>query len=275
MVLTEHQIKINGTNIFLKIIGNGDPIIFLHGGPGGEHGFFLPHIEPLSNDYQLIFYDQKGCGKSDPAIDGVYSMEDEVETLEKLRVELSLERVNLFGESWGSMLALLYAIKYPENVNKILLTAAVGSTAEGFKVFGEEMNNRMTVEDKVKLSALETEFKKGKATLDDIFKVLNPYYVYSKETLMRKTKTKSNLEVNQILGKDIQENYDLRNQLESVSHIPILVAQGSHDIITPELIQQLLIRDIPHAELVVIQECGHWTVVEKPQEMIQLAKEFF
>ncbi|MEW4283028.1 alpha/beta hydrolase [Priestia koreensis] len=57
--------------------------------------------------------------------------------------------------------------------------------------------------------------------------------------------------------------------------IPVLVAQGSDDMITPALIQELLLQYIPHAELAEIQECGHWTVVEKPDKINHLAREFF
>lgn len=52
-------------------------------------------------------------------------MADEVETLEMLRKKLKLDKIHLFGESWGSILALLYATEYPENVNKVFLTAAI------------------------------------------------------------------------------------------------------------------------------------------------------
>lgn len=58
------HIKINGKSIYVCVKGEGEPIIFLHGGPGGSHEYFLPHMEPLAEDYQIILYDQTGCGKS-------------------------------------------------------------------------------------------------------------------------------------------------------------------------------------------------------------------
>ena len=60
-----------------------------------------------------------------------------------------------------------------------------------------------------------------------------------------------------------------------IKNIPILIAQGSHDILTPNLIKKLLLDYIPHAELVEIAECGHWTVLEKPNEMIKITNQFF
>lgn len=60
-------------------------------------------------------------------------MKNEVENLEALQIQLGFEKMNLFGESWRSMLALLYTTTYPERVNKILLTAAIGVTNNFWK----------------------------------------------------------------------------------------------------------------------------------------------
>lgn len=152
-------LTVNFHDLHIKTVGRGEPIVFLHGEPGSEHRFFLPHVLPLARSYQLIFYDQKGCGRSAPNTNDEYSMKDEVNTLELLREELNLEKINIFGESWGSMLALLYATSFPDHVNKLLLTAAVGVTAEGFKAFGHELEKRLTKDDQLKLSKLENDLK--------------------------------------------------------------------------------------------------------------------
>lgn len=261
--------------LHINIVGDGEAIVFLHGGPGSEHRFFLPHVLPLSQKFKLVFYDQRGCGKSEPSINNQYSMEDEVKALELLRKELKLEKINLFGESWGSMLALLYATTYPERVNKILLTAAIGVTAEGFTTFGEELEKRLSEEDKVKLSNLEDSLKRGDSSIEEIFRILDRYYVYFEESLKRKEKTSINTNVNNNIGKDILDNYDLTNRLDEIKNIPILIVQGSHDILTPNLIKKLLLKHIPHAELIEIEKCGHWALVEKTDEINKIADEFF
>ncbi|TAA72674.1 alpha/beta fold hydrolase [Planococcus salinarum] len=264
----EHRLNLN-------TVGKGEKIVFLHGGPGSEHRFFLPHVLPLAQNFKLIFYDQTGCGKSAESIDGKYSMQDEVYTLERLRQELKLEKLNLYGESWGSMLALLYATTYPERVNKIFLTAAIGATAEGFKTFGEELEKSLSNEDKVKLSVLEERVARGSATVNEVFDILDKYYVYSEESLQRKEKTTINTLVNGAISEDILANYNLTNELAKIRHIPIVIVQGVYDILTPELIKELLIKHIPHTKLVEVENCGHWTVIEKPYEMNKIANDFF
>ncbi|MBS4172172.1 alpha/beta hydrolase [Bacillus sp. FJAT-49736] len=261
--------------LHVSIIGEGEPIIFLHGGPGGEHRFFLPHLLPLAKQFKLVFYDQRGCGKSKPSENNQYTIQEEVKALEMLRVELQLEKINLVGESWGSMLALLYAATYPDRVNKILLTAAIGITAEGFNIFAKELDKKLTEKDKAQLSYWAQILENDESALVEIFKIIDKYYVYSEETLKRKSKTQSNSTVNAEMGKDIQANYNLSNHVTKLKDIPILVAQGSHDILHPGLIQNLLLDHIPHAELVVIEQCGHWTVVEKPEVFIDITQKFF
>lgn len=268
-------IKVNDYQLFVNLIGEGEPIVFLHGGPGSEHRFFLPHMVPLSKEFKLVFYDQRGCGKSDLSENSQYSMKNEVENLEALRIQLGFEKMNIFGESWGSMLALLYATTYPERVNKILLTAAIGVTFKGLERFGKELEKRLTEDDKIELSKLRENLKMGESSIDDVLQILDPYYVFSQETLKRKEKNTFSNEVNQAIGIEMVSNYDVTENLHKISNIPILVAQGSHDILTPSIIKELFYEHIPHLQLIEIEECGHWTVVEQPEKMCNVALSFF
>ena len=101
-------------NIYVEESGNpnGQPIIFLHGGPGGGCGakqrrFFDP------KHYRIILFDQRGCGKSTPLGETKENTtEDLVSDIETIRKHLNIEKWILFGGSWGSSLALAYGIKY-------------------------------------------------------------------------------------------------------------------------------------------------------------------
>ena len=110
-------------HLYIEESGNPDgvPVVFLHGGPGGncEPGhrrFFNPE------EYRIILFDQRGCGKSKPHA----SLEqnttwDLVEDLEKIRNYLEIESWVVFGGSWGSTLGLIYAQTYPERVRGLIL----------------------------------------------------------------------------------------------------------------------------------------------------------
>jgi proline iminopeptidase len=268
-------LEIRGLKIFTKRIGIGTPIVFLHGGPGGEHRYFLPHLEDLADSCELIFYDQRGCGQSEEDGQHRYSFEEEVETLEELRKSFRLEKLNLVGESWGSMLALLYASKYPDQVNKLFLTAAVGATAEGYLQFSNLLMNRLSPENKQKLDLLMKKYKEGIVEVSEIFNLIDPCYLHSPEHLVKKTKTKTNAEVNRILGQEIIDKYADSLKLDTLSSVPILIAQGDSDIITPIHLEEFFIKYLPHTQLEIIENCGHWTVIEQPHQLGKLIKEYF
>ncbi|WP_336990416.1 alpha/beta hydrolase [Bacillus infantis] len=268
-------ITLRNESIFVKQMGEGEPIVFLHGGPGGEHGFFLPHLAPLSSQFKLVFYDQRGCGKSSFREEAIYTMGEEVETLESLREHLKIDKLNLVGESWGSMLALLYASKYPENVNRLFLTAAVGAKTEGYVNFGRLLMERLSEAELERFHQVTEDYKEGKAAAADIFQIIDPYYLFDSANLSRKTETKSNTIVNSQIGEDILQNYESSINPAALADIPVMAAQGVRDILTPDMLEELLLSLIPHAAIEVIPECGHWTAIEQPAILMEKIIAFF
>ena len=98
--------NVNDVQLYYKIIGEGEPIVVLHGGPGFDHNHMLPFVE-LANDYKVIFYDQRATGNSTGNVDvNSITVDNFVEDLEGLRKKLNLGRVTLVGHSWGAMLAM-------------------------------------------------------------------------------------------------------------------------------------------------------------------------
>ncbi|XXM70800.1 alpha/beta fold hydrolase [Lysinibacillus sphaericus] len=266
---------INGKSIYVKTFGNGDPIVFLHGGPGGSHEYFLTFAERLAADHTVVLYDQAGCGKSDAVEGDRYSIQDEVGNLEALRQELGLERMHLFGESWGSMLALSYAAQYPSHVDRIMLTAAIGLTNEAYVAFKTELLQKLGPLKKMRFMVNGMLHTIGINRTKQILNLLDPYYVYSRDTLKMKKHILYNDVVQSMISKDIEESYNLLPHVKTLNSIPILIAQGSHDILTPLHMERFIKEHLPHVEFVEIGESGHWTVLEQPGEMASVASFFF
>jgi proline iminopeptidase len=265
------HITINGKSIYVCVKGKGEPIIFLHGGPGGSHEYFLPQMEPLAEGFQIILYDQTGCGKSGG---DTYSIEEEISTLEGIRKSLKLEKVTLFGESWGSILALSYAARYPSHIHKIILTAAIGLSSKDYVTFKKLFLQKLGPYQKMLLGYYSLSSVFGVDASRKLNNLIDPYYVYSVDTLKKKKEIRYNKEALENIGRDIEQNYNLFPSLSKIDALPILIAQGSHDILPPAYIRENVLPYLRNAELVEVKESGHWTILEQPGQILRLIRLF-
>jgi proline iminopeptidase len=121
--------------IHYRLFGSGEQtLVGLHGGPGADHRY-LSRLGELADDgLQVLLYDQLGSGKSDrPDVHSLWVVPRFVEELESVRRELGLGRMHLFGQSWGGILALQYALDHPEGVRSLILSNTGASVPEIFR----------------------------------------------------------------------------------------------------------------------------------------------
>lgn len=113
----------DGVGLYVKISGSGAPCLFVHGGPGqGIASFEQMGGSNLEKRLTMIYLDQRGSGKSGSAAD--YSLARMVEDIEETRKALKLKKVNLLAHSFGGIIAVNYAKKYPERVDKLIMANA-------------------------------------------------------------------------------------------------------------------------------------------------------
>jgi proline iminopeptidase len=128
----EYYVPAGGGRLYVREVGSGAPLIVLHGGPDFNHNYLLPEMDGLASAFRLIYYDQRGRGKSSLAtLPADISIESEMADLERLRQHIGLESVALLGHSWGGLLAMEYATRHPERVSHpVLLNTAPASNAD-------------------------------------------------------------------------------------------------------------------------------------------------
>src|SRR6267142_3176139 len=107
---TETTVELNGVRLYTRRVGTGPPVVVLHGGPGAHHDYLLPGFDALAEGRELIYYDQRGGGRSPVPRDVPVGWREQVADLEALRQYWELERLTLTGYSWGGLLALLYTL---------------------------------------------------------------------------------------------------------------------------------------------------------------------
>jgi proline iminopeptidase len=126
----EQLLSVNGTELFVKRIGRGEPIIVIHGGPVLEHGYLLPHLAPLAEQYEVVFFDQRLSGRSAGRVDSAsVRLSAFVEDIEAIRAALALERVHVIGHSWGGLLAMAYALDHQDRVQSLTLLNSMPASA--------------------------------------------------------------------------------------------------------------------------------------------------
>jgi proline iminopeptidase len=162
--IKEGFVDVNGLFLYYTELGEGQPLIVLHGGPGGTHNYFLPYLLPLTRTNRIIFMDERGSGRSGKLEDASgYTVENMVEDVEALRQALGLGSINLLGHSFGGVVAQAYALKYQKNLSHLILADTFDSTNEFNQVWGR-LKTKIDPEHLRRIEELEKEglFDKGK-----------------------------------------------------------------------------------------------------------------
>ena len=135
--------QVNGVSLFDRRVGAGPLVVVLHGGPGAHHDYLLPQYDLLARDRELLYYDQRGGGRSPVPRDTPVGWREHVHDLDAIRGDLGPERLTLCGYSWGGLLALLYYLEHPERVARLALVSPASPTATYRREFEAEFARRM------------------------------------------------------------------------------------------------------------------------------------
>jgi proline iminopeptidase len=282
--IQEGFVDANGVFLYYKIVGRGEPLVVLHGGPGASHDYFLPYFLPLARHNRLVFIDERGSGKSGKLDDPAgYTVEAMVEDVEAVRRALHLGKVNLLGHSYGGVLAQAYALKYQEHLSHLILSSTFASTRAMNDVF-TRMKAAMTPELRQRIDKLEAaglfgqgkDYEKGRypgdymvaAWGEGYFPYLYQNHPDANFDPMAQGNTAWDL-YREMWGS--HGEFVIDGNLKSVEyvdrlpslHVPTLVTVGDHDECEPAL-SQVMHDKIAGSELVVLPKSGHMGFVDQP-----------
>ena len=149
MTGTEHTeavdavVDLGGVRLHTRRVGSDPPVVVLHGGPGADYAYLLPQYDRLAHGRALLFYDQRGGGRSPVARDVPVGWQEHVADLEALRKHWAIDRLTLLGYSWGGLLAVLYALEHPDRVGRLALVAPAPLTARWREEFERRLAARL------------------------------------------------------------------------------------------------------------------------------------
>jgi len=141
---TETTVELNGVRLYTRRVGHGPPVVVLHGGPGAHHDYLLPQYDHLAEGGRaLLYYDQRGGGRSPVPREVPVGWREHVADLEALRGHWELDRLTVLGYSWGGLLALLYALEHPDRIARLALVSSAPVTAAWRDEFERRFAARM------------------------------------------------------------------------------------------------------------------------------------
>ncbi len=271
---------VNGTELYVKRMGAGPPVIVVHGGPVLEHGYLLPHLTPLAESFELIFYDQRLSGRSDATVDsGSVRLDTFVDDIEALRQSIGFDRIHLLGHSWGGLLALRYAIGHGEHLASLVLVSPMSASSVLWQEEERLLAQRVTAEDSLERDSLRA----SPALADRRPEAVRQMLLLSFRPQFHDRARIGELElyVPDDYGERSRQfaymmpdltSFDFHNELAGVT-VPTLLVYGS-DEPGRTLGGSALSEHLPNDQFTVIADAGHFPFLEQPRAFLTTVRQF-
>lgn len=280
-IAVETFIDAGPSRLFVREVGEGMPIVVVHGGPEFDHTYLLPDLDRLSDGYRLIYYDQRGRGRSFRG-EGPndVTLEGEIDDLDRVREWSGAGRVAVLGHSWGGVLAMEYAIRRPDRESHLILMDTAPASHAGNRVFRDMLVSQRTPEESARVRELlaDPDHQAGDVALDEaLFRIhfrpalARPEHVEVVVGRLRTWFSREGIVAARAIEDHLYEqtwdrpDYDLIPALRGL-RVPTLLLHGEFDFVPLEA-ARLVADAIPGARLEVIPEAGHFPFLEQPDRV--------
>lgn len=272
---TGGYVRVLGSRLYYRSFGTPDrgTVLALAGGPFGTHDAILPIADLAQFGYRVVMYDYIGCGKSDRPKDArYYTQSRAVDEVEGIRKALKLGRVHLSGTSYGGVLALEAALRYPKGISSLVISSAFPSVT-----LGESEWDRV-------VSHLPKRIRDTISMYEDKGDLKNPKYLAALEVLNRRHICRLRVlpydfwyslehwcEPRDGLPRRL-EGWDITDRLPEI-RLPCLITVGEYDIRTPKC-ARVINRGIRGSKLVILEKCSHTALWEDRVRLIEVVRDF-
>jgi proline iminopeptidase len=285
MKATEGFVPVDGHRLFFRTFGaDSDPtIVGLHGGPGATHDYLLPLADLAADGFRVVLFDQLGCGRSELPDDlSLLTLEHNVLEVEGIRTGLGLGRIHLIGSSYGGLLAIAYALRWPGHLRSLV---TVGGLASVPLTAREMARLKLTLPESTR-AVMERHEAAGSLTdpayrqaVDEFYRnflcrlpVWPPELLHSLEMLDRRPVYARMNGPNEFTITGTIRDVDLTSRLPEI-HLPTLVLGGRYDEVTPE-VARAIESGIPGARRVEFAHSSHLPFWEERAEFHRIVAEF-
>jgi proline iminopeptidase len=257
------------------------PLIFLHGGPGGTHNYFLP-LKSLARDRDIYMYDQIGGGQSSATPPKSWVIKTFVDELSILTKAWKLDNFILMGSSWGTTLALEYFLTTKDKrIEKIIFQSPLFSTTDWEKDATRLIKELPKKTQKIINYCHEIDATDSKVYQEAVFQYYLKHVLRS-EKLLKHPKRKQNPNGNKVYAHmwgpsefkatGTLKTYERVKELKKLK-MPIMLICGQYDEATPETVKKYH-KLIKHSEFHVIKNASHSISRENPKDLLKFIKNF-
>jgi proline iminopeptidase len=271
----------DGVKLFVKVSGTGNPVLFIHGGPGSNSLYFEKEGGAIfEKTSRMIYLDQRGCGRSDAPPDQNYSLARVVQDFDEVRKALGIEKWTVMAHSFGGILATEYATQHPENIKSMVyLNGTVSLPDSALSGIGK------TIEILPQLTAEEVAYLKNDriSVIERFFTAFGQLNKYGKKYMLQYEREENAKKDDALMARpDLK--WDMGKYVLSIPeylvsfapktakiNLPVLVISGKKDFAIgpdhPEIMK------FPHMKVVYING-GHALYTEHQQELYKKVKPF-
>jgi proline iminopeptidase len=262
----------DGYGMFVAEVGEGFPLIVLHGGPGMDHSMFRPWLDPLGDEFRMLYVDERGQGRSERVEPATLSLEVFARDVDLLAEALELDRFALLGHSFGAIIttwhatelgtAAAYVISGGADASEPML-ADVEASLEALGEAGRAIADSWETEQDVQTDE----------ELAELMRVQMPFHFQGEPPPGYGEDTVYSPEVLRYFARIGYGDFDYRPRLGAVRS-PTLVVVGEHDRTTTVRAARALHDGIDGSELVVIPGVGHMSLVEAQEPYLDAVRTF-
>jgi len=270
--------QIRDVSLFVKVMGKGYPLVLMHGGPSLDHTTLLP-LQPLADQFTLIFYDHRCNGQSVGADVSSMTWENLTADADALRQSLGFGQWAVLGHSFGGQVALEYALRYPQSLSHLILMNTGGDNWWAQENSAEILRKRG-----YSAAAVQAvrRFFNGQVTAHEYMSTWLKFagaYFYHLDLLgmAREMVVGPRLTLRPeatIFGySQVTNGWTVMDRLSEIK-VPTLVMAGRYDFLFPPEHQAILADRLPKAKLVLVERAGHNPHMEQTDVVMRAVRDF-
>jgi len=262
----------DGYNLNVEEVGSGFPLIVLHGGPGMDHSMFRPYLDPLGDDYRVLYVDERGQGRSERVDPATLSLEVFARDVDLLAEALGLDEFALYGHSFGAIIVTWHATELG-TAAAYVISGGGDESAELMKDVEASLEAMGEAGKAIAASWEDEQTVQTEEELLELSRTQMPFHFHGEPPPGYGDDTVGSPEVLRHFASAGYGDFDYRPKLAAVDK-PTLVIVGEHDRTTTPRAARVLHAGIPGSKLVIVADAGHMSFVEQTEPYLAQVREF-